>query len=145
MWSRPAKEGREGAVFHGASEASPLLRCVFSLPHTETHTHTQASTDNTRAGMHTQETLPRDPGTRTSTHTLMDMRVHVYTRSPRLPRSVPSKDDWPGGQGMPQATSARLADTLHDPGGAIPTEHRASPGGMGCSDTGALGPHFLMS
>ena len=46
---------------------------------------------------------------------------------------------------MPQATSAHLADTLHDPGGAIPTEHRASPGGMGCSDTGALGPHFLMS
>lgn len=91
------------------------LRCIFSLLCTG-HTHTQASTDGTRAGVHTRGILPRGPGT----HTLVHTHVHAYTHSPRLPHSVPSEDDG--------ATSAGSAMRC-DPGGSHSHRTQAAPRG----------------
>lgn len=111
---------------------------VASHRRAQRDTHTQARTDSTWAGVHTWAILPRDPGTHACTHTLVHTHVHVYTHSPRLPHSVPSKDE--GSQ------SASAGSATHcDPGEPFP-QNTGRPAGLQDAKTlEPLEPHFLTS
>lgn len=87
---------------------------VSSHCHTQTHTHTSKHGQHTgrcaHAGGSTQR--PRHTYKHTRPHGHVCACLHTQPRAPMLRGT--------------QATSASSVDTLHDPGGAIPTEHRAS-------------------